>query len=899
MVPLPRSAAAAAQSPVVVSQVERPLAQGLQLTQFERLYPRGWVNGNLLQVDLANPAITTDLVTATGVNQAETLSAIAGRAGVTAAVNGDFFDINQTNIALGDQVKGGQYIQTQIPNWSNAAAVGKDRIGQLLDITLEGTITLQSGSYPLGGINLPTVQSHTIGMFTPLWTQPRTSAMAGATDAVEVIVRNGLVVSTSPTVTETPVPWDGFILVGREEFAAPLKALKVGDPVMLQYAPKPAVQWAVGGRNILLRNGMIEQVDDRQVGPRTALGFSVDGRRMFLLTVDGRSDMSGGLTLPEMAELIRSFGAYNAIELDGGGSTTMVARLPGEAMLSVINRPSDGKERRIANGVGIFAAPGSGVAKRLEVVAVGEARLFPGLTRQLAARAYDEQMGPVPPQQVTWRTSGSGSISVDGLLRAGQQPGRTTVTASLGQVTGALEVRVLGPLMRLETSATRDGLRLAPGKSALVTVTGYDADGYKAAIHPSDLTLTYDQSVLQIKADGPSLQVAALKDGSGLIKVSVQGREALIPYVAGNGTATLDALDRLTGWSFVGSSATVTGAIAAAPGHDGMGVKLTYSFGEGATRAAYLQATPALELPGQPKAFGLWVYGDGKGAWLRAILTDATGTNHTLNLARNVTWTGWQYVEAPLPAGVAYPVKLYRVYPVETDPTKLYGGELVFDGISVPAPAPMPAMPASTTPPAVDAMLQRGDGGWSFGLMTGLSTADDAALAQIRRVMAANPSLLLIDPVLVSPDAEVLIAQEAAGQVPIVRLTSAARVIDQNGIRFLILGTEKGGLRATEFSQIEGLQTMLTQAAGDPAVKQVVVVARMLPARFADSREGALITRWLSEFRERSGKSAAYVATAGAVADLTRVDGVAYLETGAPAGPVIVRAGGTPWLWVE
>ncbi len=897
-------------SPVSAAQSERPLAQGLRLIQFERLYPRGWANGSLLQVDLANPAITTDLVTAPGVNQVESLSAMAARSGAVAAVNGDFFDIGQTNIALGDVVKGGQFLQTQIPTWPNAAGVGTDRLGRLLDVTLDGTVILPGGSYPLGSINLPTVQSSTIGLYTPLWTLPRTQSMYGASQGREVIVRAGTVVSVSPTATAEPVPSDGFVLVGREEFAAPLAALKVGDPVSVSYVPKPALQWAVGGNNILVRNGKLEAADDRKVGPRTALGFSVDGRQMFLLTVDGRSEASGGVTLPELADLIRSFGAYNAIELDGGGSTTMVARLPGEAMLSLINRPSDGKERRIPNGVGIFAAPGSGMAKRLEIAATGdtaaELRLFPALRRPLTATAYDEQNGPASLPTVTWRASGNGSISADGVVRAGQQPGRLRVTASAGAMVTEREVRILGPVARIATSV--DGLSLASGQSERFTVRGYDANGYMAPIDPADLTLTYDSQVLQVIPEAGGLKVTALKEGAGLITVVVQGQKAQISYAAGSGAATLAALDRLTGWSFAKSSASVTGSIQSAPGHEGMGVKLSYQFGEGATRAAYLQADPVLELPGRPESIGLWVNGDGKGAWLRAILVDGAGTNHTLNLARHVDWTGWRFVEASVPVGAVYPLKLYRVYPVETDATKQYSGDLVFDDLTVRTAAPLPAVVRPTSQAVAEPVLQLGDGGWAFGLMTGLSVpvqpasgadGEAAVVQQIQRVLAADPAFLLVDPVLVSPDAEVLIAREVAGRVPVVRLTQTARSIDQNGVRFLILGTEKGGLRATGFAQLQGLQESLNQSASDPAIKQVVVVARDVPTRFVDPREGALIARWLTEFRDRSGKEIAYVATGGASAGMSRTEGVPYLEVGGPAGPVIVRAGGNPWLWVE
>jgi exopolysaccharide biosynthesis protein len=80
--------------------------------------------------------------------------------------------------------------------------------------------------------------------------------------------------------------------------------------------------------------------------PRTAAGFSRDRRTLFLLTVDGRSTRSVGVTLEELARLMRRLGAWEAMNFDGGGSTTMV--IDG----AVVNVPSDaGGEREVGSGL--------------------------------------------------------------------------------------------------------------------------------------------------------------------------------------------------------------------------------------------------------------------------------------------------------------------------------------------------------------------------------------------------------------------------------------------------------------------------------------------------------------------------------------------------------------------
>ncbi len=82
--------------------------------------------------------------------------------------------------------------------------------------------------------------------------------------------------------------------------------------------------------------------------PRTLAGVRPDGT-LLLVTVDGRlPGWSVGMTLPEAARLMRSLGARDALNLDGGGSSTMVVR--GE----VVNRPADRVERRVSDGLFVF-----------------------------------------------------------------------------------------------------------------------------------------------------------------------------------------------------------------------------------------------------------------------------------------------------------------------------------------------------------------------------------------------------------------------------------------------------------------------------------------------------------------------------------------------------------------
>jgi hypothetical protein len=89
----------------------------------------------------------------------------------------------------------------------------------------------------------------------------------------------------------------------------------------------------------------------RQRHPRTAMGWSRDGRTVIFVVVDGRSRASVGATTPELALMLRDLGAWEAVRFDGGGSSTLAVRA------RVVNTPSDGAERTVANHVGFIEDP--------------------------------------------------------------------------------------------------------------------------------------------------------------------------------------------------------------------------------------------------------------------------------------------------------------------------------------------------------------------------------------------------------------------------------------------------------------------------------------------------------------------------------------------------------------
>ncbi|MBC8229436.1 phosphodiester glycosidase family protein [bacterium] len=153
----------------------------------------------------------------------------------------------------------------------------------------------------------------------------------------------------------TQIPRDGFVISARNGSSAAkfLSNLKIGDQgeLTLSFSPEKwnEVAEGIGGNSWLVRRGKIYKVGHKgnnanKDDPRTALGYN--DNKLFLMVVDGRQGgYSHGMTYRDVAAAMIGLGATEAINLDGGSSSTFIAND------KLINRPSGGKERHVLNAV--------------------------------------------------------------------------------------------------------------------------------------------------------------------------------------------------------------------------------------------------------------------------------------------------------------------------------------------------------------------------------------------------------------------------------------------------------------------------------------------------------------------------------------------------------------------
>ena len=309
--------------------------------------------------------------------------AAAAGARVLAAVNADFFELRSgesenNQVIDGEWWKGVKVTDSPYDTFDNVHAqfaLDSARRPSIDRYLFDGRAWVRGTMTPVLALNaVPTGRYEGTALFTPRYggATPRDTAgdttrrtveaplrVAGFRADTALYVRRGAVAAQSGSL----IPRDGAVLVAHGARTGEVQAMREGDTVKILLAPLPrlalgaAPALLVGGWPRILHDGrnvagdaaVVEGTISRNAEarhPRTAIGYSRDGRTLLLVVVDGRTARSVGMTLVELAEQMRRLGAWQALNLDGGGSTTMV--IDG----AIVNVPSDTTgERAVGNAL--------------------------------------------------------------------------------------------------------------------------------------------------------------------------------------------------------------------------------------------------------------------------------------------------------------------------------------------------------------------------------------------------------------------------------------------------------------------------------------------------------------------------------------------------------------------
>ena len=212
----------------------------------------------------------------------------------------------------------------------------------------------------------------------------------------------------------------------------------IGDETAFQ-KNKQKLKMAVGGRDMLVDGDLIPEPVIMPLParhPRTAVGICENGD-VLLAVLDGRNPgVSEGMHLQRFGLYLKSMGAKQALNLDGGGSTIMALRMPGQQEIETVNTPSDDFERVCANGIAVFARQtGDGVCGSAFVMPQQE-YVAPGTRLKLSAFGLDNLLGPCAlPGDVCFSVpNDSGcAVSADGDFLAAQTDCDVNVAVSSGE----------------------------------------------------------------------------------------------------------------------------------------------------------------------------------------------------------------------------------------------------------------------------------------------------------------------------------------------------------------------------------------------------------------------------------------------------------------------------------
>ena len=524
-------------------KTEKTVTRGVTYEKNSRMTDAGVQNIHVMKVDLRESTLEIREVESKGdYGLKETVKKLLTDNGAVAGVNSDFFGLSGSySAAFGPIVRDGEVISagtTLNKKEGQYAAFFMDEDGNpFFDyFTMTAKFGNEKKMLELAGMNK--FASLVFPAYLDRNAMQNTSSLDKRFEKlVKFVVEDDVITYISNEGETVTVPEDGYVIVMSADYrknAAPMFA--VGDAVVLDINSSvnlDEMETSFGGGGKLLVDGKITTANSivatgRQ--PRTAFGVSKDGNTAIFMVVDGRGE-SIGATHWELGLLMQEYGAYEAMHLDGGGSSTMVAKTVEDKTMTVQNTVSEGSERRVINAVGVFQNAKQGK--------IEEIRIQPSATRTLTGRGItftvyglDEYYNriEIPADQVKMDAVGVKG-TWDGYTFTPSTSGTFTVTATYNGMGAYHMGAVSSKVARLKP--TNDSIRLKVGDTATVAMTVYDEDGF---MYWASTSTKYSVSNPAIGTMKDNI-FTAKKEGSTNIKCEKDGAISYITVTVGNGEA--------------------------------------------------------------------------------------------------------------------------------------------------------------------------------------------------------------------------------------------------------------------------------------------------------------------------------------------------------------------------
>lgn len=324
----------------------REVMPGLNYTRYYRVDGRGSLTAYVLEADRSKFDLQLVLAGDNISSGRQRVRAMAAAHNAIAAINGGYFSLDGSligNTRIDGRTAGTTYFDR------TSLGFMPDGSLKLAASQYYGEVEMGGSKAYLSGVNCPRGENNTT-LYNSLFGDYTGTNEFGR----EYVVENGIV--TAINQSNSLIPPNGQVISVHGTAQDIFANVKVGDRVKIGESFGEELDSAptiVGAGPELLRDGAVHVTAAQEEfpadiakgrAPRTALGIKADGK-IILLVVDGRQSHSIGTTLTETAQLLQKFGAVNAFNLDGGGSSEMV--LQGE----ILNSPSDGVERPVGSAL--------------------------------------------------------------------------------------------------------------------------------------------------------------------------------------------------------------------------------------------------------------------------------------------------------------------------------------------------------------------------------------------------------------------------------------------------------------------------------------------------------------------------------------------------------------------
>lgn len=282
-----------------------------------------------------------------------------------AGINADFFSF-QTGVPMSNIIVDGK-ILSKDGTKQYGIGITDDNKAFMSEFTLYSVLKKADGT----STNIYNINKYRQPYAIYMMTDEFSAETHNSTDGIDVIlgsIEGEMKIGTDMTaVVEYISEYSGSIAIPKgkivltvdkdapEEFVNAISTLTVGEKITVSYGVEGDERWktaklgigATGG--MLLENGVVNPSLKTGADPRTALGIKSDGS-LILYTIDGRQKgYSYGVQLKTLANRLKELGCTDAINLDGGGSTSFVMQFPGDDLVELINKPSEGSLRSVSN----------------------------------------------------------------------------------------------------------------------------------------------------------------------------------------------------------------------------------------------------------------------------------------------------------------------------------------------------------------------------------------------------------------------------------------------------------------------------------------------------------------------------------------------------------------------